>query len=227
MRKFSLGSDVAVKFCKLHPIVFCSILVVILLGSRIGGGIYLNLVSPQMLFPGYSLIDYMQMKFVEYPLPYRMCIDVPVAWGNGRFRLAETSGFVDQKYCWDPRQNADPLDCINNRGETVTFYNGNFFSEVSIFRYKSGFIYAYSQKCHIFIMIDVRSEKYTYVNKPESLPSPHREEFSRLLSGSRGNYTYKDAKWNSDPNSTFSDAEAPPPLKKASSKEFVGKFGLG
>ncbi len=63
-------------------------------------------------------------------------------------------------------------------------------------------------------MIDVRSEEYTYVNNPESLPSPHREEFGRLLSGSIGNYTLKKGKWRFDPFSTFSDAEDAPPLEE-------------
>ncbi len=200
---------------KRHCFISCGGVGILFLGGWILGGICLNHVSPQMFFPGYSLIDYMQMKSVEYPLPYRMCIDVPVAWGNGRFRLANSRGFVDQKYCWDAKQYEYPLlTSLNTRGETIEFGIGSIFSPVSVLRYKRGFIYAYSQRDHIFIMIDVRSEKYTYVNNLDSLPSPHREEFGRLLSGSRGNYTMKNKRWRPDSHSTFSDAEdAPPPLR--------------
>jgi hypothetical protein len=138
--------------------------------------------------------------------------DTHLVWGNGRIRLGDSGSFSDYKY--RRKQDVKLIDCMNTRGETVTFDEDSFFWEVSVFRYKRGFIYAYSQRYHLFIMIDVKSVQYTYVNKPESLPSPHREEFGQLLSGSRGNYTYRDWKWRSDSNSTFSDAEDAPPLNE-------------
>ncbi len=115
---------------KRHKVLSCEVLGILFLGGWIGKAC-LNHVSPQMFFPGYSLIDYMQMKSVEYPLPYRMCIDVPVAWGNGRFRWANSRGFVDQKYCWI-NWSSDGFTCINTRGETVTFCKESFFHSASV-----------------------------------------------------------------------------------------------
>lgn len=193
---------------KRHKVISCGVLGILLLMWKS----CLNPISPQMFFPGHSLIDYIQAQFLKYPPDNP---DHHVVWGNGRIQLSNTEAFWDQKYTH--RTDSELIDSVNTRGETVTFDQNSFFAEVSIFRYRRGIIYAYSRRSHIYIMIDAKRAQYTYVNDPVSLSSPHREEFARLISGGWGNYTFGDWdgnghwRWGLDSYTTF---PADPPLLK-------------